>query len=218
MAHRLKIKLATKVSIATLGCALGVGCSVPNAANIELRKQNQNLASQIQKLNQQHDGDVRVISGLRERQGSVPTLPTTRLDELFTTHSIVFGRLTGGADTDPAKPGDEGLAVYAVPFDQYGQMLKAAGSFEVEAFDLAETEPAKQQIGKWHFTLQQSKDAWNGWALAYAYGLICPWQTVPRHADITVRMTFFDQLTQTQFTAQRIVHVALPSIAPATKP
>jgi hypothetical protein len=206
---------AGRVAIASLGCATFVGCGVPNSVNIELRKQNQQLAAQVQKLDQQHEGDLRVIAGLRERQGSIPTLPTTRLAELFTTHSIEFGRLTGGADIDPSKPGDEGLAIYAVPNDQFGQMLKAAGSFDVEAFDLAE--PVKQQIGKWHFNLQQSKDVWNGWALAYAYGLICPWQTVPHHADLTVRITFFDQLTQTPFTAQRIIHVSLPASA-ATQP
>jgi hypothetical protein len=192
-------------------CAIVTGCGGPNAVNIELRRQNQSLAAQVQKLNQQHEGDLRVITGLRERQGSLLTLPTTRLAQLFTTHSIEFGRLTGGVDLDPSKPGDEGLAIYAVPHDQYGQMLKAAGSFDVEAFDLAE--PANQQIGKWHFTLDQSKDAWNGWALAYAYALICPWQAAPHHSDITVRITFFDELTQTPFTAQRVIHVNLPAAA-----
>jgi len=216
MTQRRRFKFAGCLVTAGFGCAIFVGCSVPNAANIELRKQNQTLAAQVQKLDQQHQGDMRVIAGLRERQGSIPTLPTTRLAELFTTHSIEFvPRLTGGADIDPSKPGDEGLAIYAVPHDQFGQMLKAAGSFEIEAFDLAE--PAKQQIGKWHFDLKHSADAWNGWALAYSYGLICPWQTVPHHPDITVRMTFFDQLTQTPFTAQTLIHVNLAPSA-ATQP
>lgn len=215
MTQRRRIKFALRMAIASFGCATLVGCGGPNAANTELRKQNQVLSAKIQELDHQHQGDLRVIAGLRERQGSVPTLPTTRLAELFTTHSIAFTKLNGGADTDPSKPGDEGLAVYVVPNDQFGQALKAAGSFDIQAFDLAE--PTKPQIGKWHFTIQQAKDAWNGWGLAYAYGMICPWQTAPRHADITVRVTFFDELTQTPFTAQTIVHVNLASQA-ATQP
>jgi len=209
MAKRWRVIFSGRQAIASLYCVSLFGCRGPDPANIELRKHNQVLAAQVKSLTQQHDGDLRVIAGLRERNGSIPTLPTTRLAELFTTHSIEFTRLTGGADLDPNKPGDEGLAIYVVPNDQYDQMLKAAGTFDIEAFDLAE--PSKQEIGKWHFDLQQSRDAWNGWALAYAYGLICPWQTVPRHADITVRVTFFDELTQTPFVAQRIIHVNLPS-------
>ena len=86
------MKFAGRLAIAGLSCATVAGCGGPNAANIELRKQNQMLAAQIQKLDQQHEGDLRVIKGLRERQGSVPTLTTTRLADLFTTHSIEFTR------------------------------------------------------------------------------------------------------------------------------
>lgn len=186
-----------------------VGCASPSRANIELRKQNQQLQSQISQLRRQVEADQRVIQGLRDRAGALPTLPSSRLEELFTTHGIQFGRLTGGVDLDPNKPGDEGVAVYVVPIDQTGQPIKMAGTFDVEAFDLAE--PSAPLVGQWHFDLQQSKNAWNGYLLDYSYALVCPWgKVIPRHADLTVKVRFFDELTQTPFTAQRVVRIIPP--------
>ena len=208
------LKLSAVLAGGAVFCA--AGCGSPNKANIELRKQIQTLESQNAQLRQQHAGDQQVIAGLRDRQGSLPTLPATRLSELFTTHGLQFGRLTGGADLDPGKPGDEGLAIYVVPIDESGEKLKAAGSFDVEAFDLAD--PQHPLVGHWHFDMQQTRAAWSGVLLEYNYVLICPWQSViPRHPDLTVKVTFLDALTQTPFTAQRLVRVNPPP-APITQP
>jgi len=187
---------------------LGAGCSTPSKANIELRKQIQQLERDNKELVRQHASDQRVIEGLRDRVGTIPTLPTSRLARLFIVQGIEFGRLTGGADLDPQKPGDEGLAVYVFPIDQNGDKLKAAGSFDIWAFDLAE--PKDSLVGHWHFDVQQAMQGWNGTLLEYSYALICPWQKAPKHADLTVKVTFLDELTQTPFTAQRVVHVNLP--------
>jgi hypothetical protein len=187
------------------------GCSSPSKVNIDLRKQNQKLEEELKHARQQETADGRVIAGLRDRQGTLATLPTNRLAELFTTHGLEFTRLTGGADLDPSRPGDEGLAIYVVPTDQTGQMLKAAGTFDIEAFDLAN--PAEPLVGRWHFNVHQSKNAWNGLSLIYCYSLICPWQKLPTHEDLTVKVTFLDELTQTPFSAQKIIHVTLPSQA-----
>lgn len=187
---------------------LCTGCGSPSKANVELRKQVQDLQSQVARLRRQHEADLMETQGLRDRSGTLPTLPTERLARLFTTHGLEFGRLTGGADLDPKKPGDEGLAVYIVPVDQTGEKLKAAGSFNVEAFDLAE--PKDPLVGRWHFDLEQARKAWSGWLLDYSYILICPWKKTPKHADLTVKVRFLDELTQTPFTAQRVVRVNLP--------
>src|SRR5579863_8530833 len=194
---------------------LAIGCSTPSKVNIELRKQIQKQDDELREARKQVEADKRVIAGLRDRMGVLPTLPSSRLDQLFTTHGLEFTRLTGGADLDPNKPGDEGLAIYVVPTDQTGQPLKAAGAFDVEAFDLAN--PSDPLVGHWHFNLQQSKETWNGMSLIYCYALICPWQKVPKHEDLTVKVTFFDELTQTPFSAQKLVHVMLPSQA-TTRP
>ncbi|HEY2586799.1 MAG TPA: hypothetical protein VGI81_13730 [Tepidisphaeraceae bacterium] len=190
------------------------GCGGPNRANIELRRQNQQLQTQVNELQVQRQADQRVIQGLRDRAGSLPTLPSARLDQLFTTHGLEFGRLTGGADLDPNKPGDEGFVVYIVPTDQTGDKLKAAGSFDIDAFEL--DDPQRPLIGHWHFDLQQSKQAWAGALMLYNYVLTCPWQArVPRHPNLTIKVKFFDELTQTPFDAQRIIKINVP---PQTQP
>lgn len=211
------ITLTTKLSAVLAGGALlwSAGCGSPNKVNIELRKQVQSLQAENAKLRQEHAADERVIAGLRDRQGTLPTLPSDRLAKLFTTHGIQFGRLTSGMNLHPDKPGDEGIAVYVVPVDETGDKLKAAGSFDIDAFDLAE--PQSPFVGHWHFDLQQARATWSDVLIEYNYVLICSWQNViPKHADLTVKVTFLDELTQTPFTAQRVVRVNLPP-APTTQ-
>jgi hypothetical protein len=192
---------------------LQTGCTTPSAANIELRKQNQQLREEVASLKLAREGDAATIQSLESKVGTVPTLPGDRLGQLFTTHGLALKRLTGGADLDPARPGDEGLQIYAVPTDQEGQPLKAAGSFTVEAFDLA-AQPAS--IGKWTFDLKQSKDAWNGSAMAYHYALKAIWQTPPAHEDLTVKVTFHDELTGRDFSAQKQIRANLPPTSSST--
>ena len=195
---------------------LASGCTTPNAANIELRKQNQDLTTEVTRLKTEQQGALQVIQGLRDAKGTLATLPTTRLAKLYTTHGLNFGRLTGGADIDPNKPGDEGLAVYVFPVDQHGQKLKAAGTFDIEAFDLAD--PSPNLVGKWHLDLDQADAGWNSTLLEYTYAFILPWQKPPHHPAITVKVTFVDELTQTPFTNQTVVQVTLPQHQPATQP
>jgi hypothetical protein len=193
---------------ALLACAALAGCGAPSAANIELRKQNQDLREQIEGLNRTHDADQATIKGLQGQIGTLPTLPADRLEKLFTTHGIELGRLSGGLDADPAKPGDEGLRIDVTPTDDQGQKLKAAGSFTVEAFDLA-AKPA--QIGKWAFDAAATRQAWVGALMSYHYVLKCPWQaTAPAREDLTVKVTFRDELTGRLFEAQRVIKVKLP--------
>lgn len=184
------------------------GCGSPNQANIALRKQNQQLQGELDQLHKQHAMDANQIAGLQARFPTVPTLPPDELAKLVTTQGIRFGRLTGGQDTDPRKEGDEGLKVYIIVYDESGQEIKAAGAVSVEAFDLAAKEP---KLGKWDFDLKQSKEHWYGQFLFdYYYAVECPWQIVPQHPDITIKVTFVDELTKLPFTAQKVVHVMLP--------
>jgi hypothetical protein len=195
-------------ALASLG-----GCTTPDKANIALRKQNQQLQEQVTTLQRVHAADQAAIAGLRHAGATLPTLPPERLDQLFTVHGFTIGRLTGGADLDPARPGDEGLKLYVTPIDKQGDSLKAAGSFEIEAFDLARQE--SQKIGAWSFPLQDAGKNWYG-TLLNCYVLTCPWQTVPRHDRLTVKITFTDALTGRRFTQQKVVEVRVP-MTPATQ-
>jgi hypothetical protein len=199
--------------------ALG-GCNLlfksPSKANIELRKQNQQLEGQIAQLKLQHDADAATITGLTQRTGTVPALDPARLEKLFTVHAIRLERLSGGADLDPGKPGHEGLKVYVGLLDQYGDEIKSAGSFVVEAFDLGA--PQATRVAHCEFPVEQAQQNWHSFLTRYEYVLTCPWETPPRHPDVTVRVQFTDELTGRQFTAQSVVKVEVPPTQPATRP
>src|SRR4051812_29784279 len=130
--HRLRIPTSGLIRVylcSSVVLFVLAGCTgKPNQANIELRKQVQSLNSQIADLQRIHDGDAATINALQSRQGATqPALPQERVEKLFTVHGLSLGRLTGGADSDLDKPGDEGVKIYAVPTDETGDELKAAG-------------------------------------------------------------------------------------------
>lgn len=181
------------------GCGPG-----PSRANIELRQQNQQLRDEIAELQRQRAADAATITALQRNATTVPSLPQERLEKLFTVAGIQLGRLTGGFDTDPSLPGDEAIRVQVVPTDQDGQPIKAAGSFVVQAFDLAAANP---RVGEWRFDVDQAKSAWRGDALLYHYILTCPLKSPVEHSSITLKVQFTDELTGRQFEQQRVITV-----------
>jgi len=194
------------------------GCLArPDQANIVLRKQIQSLEAQVAELQRRHEADVATIRSLEAQRGTLPTLPADRLQQLFTASGIRLGRLTGGADLDPASPGDEGIKVYVVPIDQSGDELKAAGAFDVQLFDLSK--PSENLLGQWHFSVEEAQQHWYGSALQYGYVLPCPWQgRIPEHGELTLRVSFHDALTQRQFSIQKVIRVNPPrATQPATQ-
>jgi hypothetical protein len=199
------LMLGALMSTAT-GCIFG---GKPSAANIELRKEKQVLTSRVGELEKDVAARDQVIQGLREKWPTIPTLPQERLDKLFTTHGLQVGRLTGGWDGDRKSPGDEGIVVYVNPVDEAGQPIKMVGTFTVEAFDLKETDSIP--VGKWTFDIEAVRKAWRGSFMDYNYVLECPWQQRPKHQELTVKVTFLDELTQVPFRAQQVVQVKLPS-------
>lgn len=202
--------------IALAGLAAFAGCGPgPSKANILLRKQNQDLRDQIGDLERRNAAAEAQIRGLRDSVPTVATLPQDRLAALFTTHEIRIGRLSGGADTDGGKPGDEALKVYVTLFDQTGGEFKASGSFLVEAFDLSKVDGVR--VGRWEVSPEEAAKGWNGFLLNYEYVLTLPWQTPPTQSELTVKVTFTDSLTGRRLTAQRPVKVNPPG-GPAAAP
>jgi hypothetical protein len=223
MSHRrpprsLRLLFALALALALGAALLLAGCGKPNRPNIELRKKNQNLEGQIAQLKQRIDVDRATIAGLQGKIGTVPTLEQSRLDRLFTVNAIRVDRLTGAADLDTSKPGHEGFKVYVELLDQTGDEFKASGSFVVEAFDLA-AGPGGMKLGRWEFPVEQAQANWYSFFTRYEYVLTCAWQdVVPRHPDVTVKVTFTDELTGRQFEHQQVIKVDPPPAAPTTKP
>jgi hypothetical protein len=195
-----------------------IGCGgTPSSVNIQLRKDIQHCDAQIDTLKMQHQADLASMRAYRAPTTAM--LSPDELDRLYTVHGLSLGRLTGGSNLDSGKPGDQGLKIYVVPTDGEGQPLKAAGTFTVQAFDLSL--PENNLIGRWHFDLARSRQSWYGAAFLYTYVLTCPWNEggqgrVPAHPQLTVRVTFHDELTDREFTDQRIVDINPPPTPLAT--
>src|SRR5688572_30035216 len=142
--------------VSALLLVLCSACGTPNAANIALRKQNQDLQSRLDQLRLELRAAQASVSALESNATTAPILPSQRLEKLFTTHGIQIGRLTGEADLDPAQPGNEGMKLYVIPTDQHSQPLKAAGTFTVEAFDLSQN--GENRIGRWEFSVENGQE------------------------------------------------------------
>ena len=146
-------------------------------------------------------------------------LPPDELKKMWLTAGLNFGRFTGGANLDDKKPGDQGLRVYICPADEFGMPIQAAGSFVVEAFDLAQ--PGDNRLGRWEWSAINAKSQWRSFLFEFGYELTCPWQKLPTRSDITVRVTFTDELTHIAFVAEKLVHANIPpsaATAPTTAP
>jgi len=193
------------------------GCGSPSKANIGLRKENADLQSKITQLQRQHDADAAEIRGIRDRTGILPTLPAQRLAKLFTVGSMRITKLTGGFDLNHDGGADTGVRAYVQLFDTTGDLIKAAGTFTVEVFDLAV--PDKPLVGKRTFPVEEADKYWYPMPLVYSFVLPVPWSTPPQHGELTVKVTYVDELTQRTFTSETVVHAKLgPTTAPATNP
>jgi len=174
--------------------------------NRDLKRRNEQLQDTIGRQNDQ----IHTLQALGEK----------RLDLLFHVTSIELGRHSGGVDTD-GLDGDDAVRVYLQPFDQDGNVIKAAGEGTVQLYDLAEP-PKENLIGEYHWSVEELGKQWAGGFFGSSqFTLTCPWQHGPPvHDQITVRVTFTDYLTGGVFTAQKVVtvHLAGPASQPASAP
>jgi hypothetical protein len=185
------------------------GCGSPSAANTLLRKQNQTLQSQVDQVTAQHQRDVATLAACEQSHPTTRMLSPEQLDQLVTTHGLKIGNPTGGDNPSSTQGFDTQLKVYVVPIDGDGTPIKAAGSFKIQAFDLDDSQ--KPMIGTRTFDQNQTKQLFFSQFLLYTYVLSCPWQTVPAHSDLTVRITFDDALTGREFVEQTQIKVRPPT-------
>lgn len=190
--------------IGVLGMTLG-GCFGPSKANIELRKENQELQQRIWSLERARQGDLQRITAL-EQPTTVPALPYVELQKLYTAHGLSFGMLTGGYRQNENDEKYAGIVVHVVPTDDEGQTLKAAGRFDVSVFDLGV--PEKPLVGHRVYDLEQARAAWNGRAMLFNYVLKVPFTTQPQHPDLLVRVEFTDELTGRKITGEKKVNLS----------
>src|SRR2546421_1639091 len=211
--HSLVIRFSSFV-ISAIAFAVA-GCSHPSEANIQLRKDKQQLESQLGEVQQQLAAAQARLAGLENEKGTLPTLPQDRLDKLITVHGIKLGRLTGGDTGDSVSAPDKGLKIYLTPVDETAEALKTTGTVEIDAFAL--DLPGDNRIGHWTFDPSNPKSRRHSLGMLRAYVLECPWQKPPQHSKLAVKVTFRDDLTGRIYDQIQEVHVKIPTTQPATR-
>ena len=188
--------------------AVLVGCANKDQQLLELQTRNRELRQQLRQSQQTIDTQEDAIRQQTEQINNLSGLGPERLEVLFKVESIKLGRYSGGTNLD-GKPGDDGVRIYIIPQDETGRTVTAAGSIDVDVFDLADKN--QPLLMSYSFSPAEAKKHWYSGGLANHYDITCPWKdTLPSGDEVTVRVKFIDYLTGQTFTATKQCHVSLP--------
>lgn len=207
--------ITTRTSL-VVALALLAGCSAVKERDVleaRLRDQEDMLASyqsQLDRVKTELDVAKREAGQLRTQLTHGETSPAGRNDPgaAARVEGIEFSSLmTGGLNRD-MEPGDDGLSVVLAPHDHQGELVRAAGSFEIEAFDLAASDGARK-IGRWRIDLADSQNHWHQGVIQSGYRFELPWQELPSSDKLLLhgRMISSDQR---QFDATATVRITPP--------
>jgi len=184
---------------------LVTGCANPNekesiAAQIEqLTQERSELQKQIEQSeeeNEQLKQQVQVLSGLPEN---------VKLENLNRLENIKIGRHTGFFDKDDDGK-KEKLIVYLQPTDEQGDALKAAGTVEVQLWDLNKTN-GQAMLGQWKVEPDELKKLWFETLVSIYYRLTFDVASIVKSLDkpLIVKVTFTDYLTGKVFNEQKAI-------------
>lgn len=184
---------------------LVTGCASPNdkespAVKIEqLTHENTQLHKQIAQSNaenKQLKDQIQVLSGLPEN---------VRLENLNRLEKIKIGRYTGFFDKDDDDK-KEKLIVYIQPTDEQGDALKAAGTVEVQLWDLNKAN-GEAILGQWKLEPDELKKLWFETLVSIYYRLTFDVADIVESLEepLTVKVTFTDYMTGKVFKEQKAI-------------
>ena len=184
---------------------LVTGCAKPEekesiAVQIEqLTQEKSELQKQIEqseKENEQLKQQIQVLSGLPEN---------VKLENLNRLENIKIGRYTGFFDKDDDGK-KEKLIVYIQPTDKQGDALKAAGTVEIQLWDLNKTN-GQAMLGQWKVEPDELKKLWFETLVSIYYRLTFDVADIVESLEEppTVKVTFTDYLTGKVFTEQKVI-------------
>ncbi len=111
---------------------------------------------------------------LAELEGTGRPAPETAkaVEDPFRAVALRFGKFTGGINAD-GRPGDQRLKVVLEPLDAEGDVVKRAGSLDLEAVELVGGKP--QTLAEWKWTREEFAKTWLSGLGLYAYVLKLDW-------------------------------------------
>lgn len=194
-------------SVIGLGLAACVvaGCAAPRSTDASA--ENSRLKEELATARRQIDSREATIAQLNEQLRVARAIQPEDLKLIYYPDSLSIEPLSGGYNDD-GKPGDDGVVVYLKPIDRDGDAIKVVGDIRIELFDL--DAPGDKLVGITTVAHADASRHWYGKFGTYHYTIKCPWRgTPPRHAEITIRATFVDYLTQRVLTEQAVRRVKL---------
>jgi len=191
-------------------CALAVfvaGCETPDS-------QKKTLSEQIETLKQDKSRLTRQIeqskSNNKELHKQINTLHNLtgeiELEKLYDVQRLKITKHSNFHDKDKDKEGKkETLIIYIQPIDQDGDIVKAAGSVDVQLLDLNEEQP--QLLGRWHVGPVELRKLWFNALMMTNYRLAfdVSGKVQTFEEPLTVNVTFTDYLTGKVFKEQKVI-------------
>jgi outer membrane murein-binding lipoprotein Lpp len=184
---------------------LVTGCANPDKKETydvqieQLTQEKTQLQKQIEQSEKENDQlrqQVQVLSGLPEE---------VKLENLNQLENIKIGRYTGFFDKDEDGR-KEKLIVYIHPTDEQGNALKAAGTAEVQLWDLNKTN-GQAMLGQWKVEPDELKKLWFETLVSTYYRLTFDVADIVDNLKepLTVKVTFTDYLTGKVFNEQKVI-------------
>jgi len=164
-----------------------------------LKQEETQLTYKIEQLesdNKQMQKQIQVLSGLPDG---------AKGENLYELQSVKITRYTNIYDKD--KDGKkEKLIVYIQPMDAEGDIIKAAGTVDVQLWDLNK-DGGEALLGQWHVKSEELTKFWFATILTINYRLTFDIADKIDKFDepLTVKVTFTDYLSGKVFKEQRVI-------------
>jgi hypothetical protein len=197
-----KVKKIITISF-LLACLAGCTNNLPNKdSSTDLKKiqaENRKLATELNSAEQESNQLKKQLDTIHDFGRPVTPKDIYDLQEIrITKFTNIYDK-----DQDGKK---ETLLVYLQPIDEFGDIIKAVGSVEVQLWDL-DKKAANALLGQWQIGPAQLKQMWFATIITVNYRL--PFDVTDKvekyDHSLTVKVKFVDYLTGKSFSDQKII-------------
>lgn len=168
------------------------------------------LIRQTQQLQQEKAALEQKNTQLMEQIATLQKIPSDRMEQLVKVEKIEFGKFTRAYDgnTEQDKDGyDDGVIVYLILKDKDGDIIKAAGTVQIELWDLTADERIIREV----IPVSSLKNYWLTGPLTHHYKFQLPWpkEDPPSNRFLTLRVRFRETLTGKTFEQHRKIEIRI---------
>ena len=163
-----------------------------------LEQEKTQLSGQIQQSNSINEQLISRIQVLQNLPDGV------KGDNLYQLENVKIHNYSGLFDENEDGTIDT-LIVRLQPLDNYGDLIKAAGTVEIELWDLAQPD-GKALIGQWKVLHDELKEKWNELLVTnYRLAFDISDKIDKFEKPLTISMTFTDHLSGKVFQKQKVI-------------